>query len=99
MAAEDLADRLVIRELDIADYEACTEAVQAARKSFGRLDILINNGAVGMGFIRDDHMSNLVTIEEITPETWDRFVSVNFSGAWYLTRAAVPGMKDLREST
>src|SRR5262245_30706872 len=39
-----------------------------------------NNGALGMGAIRDDHMTNLVGIEEITPETWDRFVAVNFSG-------------------
>jgi NAD(P)-dependent dehydrogenase (short-subunit alcohol dehydrogenase family) len=46
-----------------------------------------------MGAIRDDHMTNLVGIEEIAPETWDRFVAVNFSGAWYLTRAAVPAMK------
>jgi NAD(P)-dependent dehydrogenase (short-subunit alcohol dehydrogenase family) len=46
-----------------------------------------------MGAIRDDHMVNLVGIEEITPEIWDRFVTVNFSGAWYLTRAAVPAMK------
>src|SRR5690242_2827095 len=75
MAAEGLADRLVTRELDIADYGACADAVQATHASFGMLDILINNAAVGMGVIRDDHMSNLVAIEEITPQLWDRFVA------------------------
>jgi NAD(P)-dependent dehydrogenase (short-subunit alcohol dehydrogenase family) len=93
MTAENLAGRLSSCQLDIADYRACSETVEATKAFFGALDILVNNGALGMGVIRDDHMSNLVTIEEITSQTWDRFVAVNFSGAWYLTRAAVPGMK------
>jgi NAD(P)-dependent dehydrogenase (short-subunit alcohol dehydrogenase family) len=38
-------------------------------------------------------MANLVTIEEIGPEVWDKFVAINLSGAWYMTRAVVPGMK------
>ena len=93
MAGEGLAERLVGRPLDISDRRACAASVDAARARFGSLDILVNNGAVGMGAIRDDHMTNLVAIEEITPEMWDRFVAVNFSGAWYLTRAAAPAMK------
>jgi NAD(P)-dependent dehydrogenase (short-subunit alcohol dehydrogenase family) len=93
MAGEGLAERLLSRSLDIADHRSCVAAVEAARARFGALDILVNNGALGMGAIRDDHMTNLVSIEEITPEIWDRFVAVNFSGAWYLTRAAVPEMR------
>lgn len=93
MAGENVAERLVTRHLDISDRRACTASVAAARARFGALDILINNGALGMGAIRDDHMTKLVAIEEITPDMWDRFVAVNFSGAWYLTRAAVPEMK------
>jgi NAD(P)-dependent dehydrogenase (short-subunit alcohol dehydrogenase family) len=46
-----------------------------------------------MGVIREDNFTNLVGIEEIEPEVWDRFMRVNLNGAWYLTRAAVPGMK------
>ena len=93
MEGEGLGQRLATRHLDISDQRACAASVEATRERFGALDILINNGALGMGAIRDDHMTNLVGIEEITPETWDRFVAVNFSGAWYLTRAAVPAMK------
>ena len=58
----------------------------------GGLHILVNNGALGMGVIRMDHMANLVEIHEIEPEIWDRFVAVNLSGAWYLTRAAIDGL-------
>ena len=79
--------------LDISSEPACSAMVSAIEQRQGSLDILVNNAAVGMGLIRDDHMTNLVAIEEIEPEIWDWFVRTNFSGAWYLTRAAVPGMK------
>lgn len=87
------ANALSTLELDISDNAACERAVAKTEKAFGAIDILVNNGALGMGLIRDDHFTNLVEIEEITPEIWDKFMRVNLNGAWYLTRAAVPGMK------
>ena len=84
---------LSIHQLDIADHAACTAAVAATESAFGSLDLLINNGAIGMGVIREEHFNNLVTIEEVTPEIWDLMIRINLNGAWYLTRAAIPGMK------
>ena len=86
------AGRLITAPTDISRYEECEAAVEHARASLGGLHILINNGALGMGVIRTDHMTELVKIQEITPETWDRFVAVNLSGGWYMTRAAVDGL-------
>jgi NAD(P)-dependent dehydrogenase (short-subunit alcohol dehydrogenase family) len=84
---------LATMTLDISDAKACAAAVRHTESALGSLDILINNGALGMGVVRDDHFTNLVGIDEIEPEMWDRFMRVNVNGAWYLTRAAVPGMK------
>lgn len=81
--------RLFTEVADIADYGACERAVAATIDRLGGLHILINNGAMGMGAIRADHMTNLVAIQEITPQMWRRFVEVNFSGAWNMTRAAI----------
>lgn len=88
--------RLDTQVLDIADSAACEGAVDAASRRFGSLDILVNNAAMGMQLIREDCMTNLIGIEEVEPARWDRFVTVNLSGAWYLTRAAVPAMKSRR---
>ena len=88
------AGRLAAFGLDIADNAACEAAVERTRQSLGGLHILVNNGAVGMGVIRSDHMTNLIELHEIEPEVWDRFVAVNLSGAWYMTRAAAGGMLD-----
>lgn len=82
------AEKLVTRILDIADPAACESAVRDAQ-----IDILINNGALGLQVLRETCMTDLVRIEEITPEFWSRMIAVNLSGAWYLTRAAVPGMR------
>lgn len=98
LEAEHEADasggRLMTARVDISSYAACEAAVGQVREGLGPPDILVNNGAMGMGVIRADHMTNLVAIHEIDPEVWDRMIAVNLSGAWYMTRAAVGGMLD-----
>ena len=93
-ASEAETGHLVTRRVDIGSYEECGAAVARTRESLGGLHILVNNGAMGMGVIRMDHMTNLIEIHEIAPEVWDRFVTVNLSGAWYMTRAAIEGLLD-----
>ncbi len=90
------ADRLFTSVTDIADYDACERATAAAVQALGAVHILVNNGAIGMGAIRTDHMSNLVGIEEIHPQMWQRFVDVNFTGAWNMTRVAFPYLRAQR---
>ena len=65
IATEGLGQHLVSRHLDISDQSACAVSVEAAHESFGALNILINNGALGMGAIRDDHMTNLVVQQNV----------------------------------
>jgi NAD(P)-dependent dehydrogenase (short-subunit alcohol dehydrogenase family) len=89
-------DRLRVEVTDIADYAACERAVAATIGGLGGLHILINNGALGMGAIRADHMQRLVDIREITPQMWQRFVAVNLSGAWNMTRASIQHLLDQR---
>ncbi|MGI9478944.1 MAG: SDR family NAD(P)-dependent oxidoreductase [Hyphomicrobiaceae bacterium] len=84
-----LGDRVATQVLDISDNAACEAAVAAV----GKVDILINNGAMSMGVISLHHLTDLVSIDQIDPAMWDKFISVNLSGGWYLTRAVVPGMK------
>lgn len=94
---QDLTDENVFYSVvDIADYAACAQAVRNAVATLGGLHIVINNGAIGMGAIRQDHMSRLVGIQEIEPDVWQRFVAVNMSGAWNLTRASIGHLLDQR---
>ena len=75
--------------LDISSSEACQLAINSTETT----DILINNAGASMGLIRENHLDELVSIDELLPETWDHFINTNLSGAWYLTRAVIPRMK------
>jgi NAD(P)-dependent dehydrogenase (short-subunit alcohol dehydrogenase family) len=94
--SDEDAERLLIKVTDISDYAACKRAVADTIKKLDGLHILINNGAMGMGSIRADHLVKLVGIQEITPETWQQFVATNFSGAWNMTHAAISHLLDQR---
>ena len=90
------ANRFLSLHTDIADYSECEPAIAQTRAALGGLHILINNGALGMGVIRADCMTRPVDIEEITPAMWQRFIAVNFSGAWNMTRAAIAPLRAQR---
>jgi 3-hydroxybutyrate dehydrogenase len=57
--------------------------VQTAKKTFGALDILINNAGI----------QYVAPIEEFPIEKWDQILAINLSSAFHAIRAAVPGMK------
>ena len=54
-----------------------------AEKTFGAVDILINNA--GVQFVSP--------VEDFPAEKWDQIIAINLSAAFHAIRAAVPGMK------
>jgi len=70
--------------LDVTREESWDAAVETAVKRFGGLDILVNNAGV---FIGKD-------FEEASLDDWHRLVSVNMTGVFLGTRAAVPALRD-----
>ncbi len=78
---------------DVSDANACSDAARKVGAHFGKVDVLVNNAALGMGLVRTDHMTRMVQIEDISPEKWAAFVAVNLSGPFYMARAVVPGMR------
>ena len=53
---------------------------------YGRLDILVNNAGAPQGADRNE-------IEDVPVEAWDRTMGVNARGAFLMSRAAVPAMR------
>ena len=90
------AERLRTAVVDIADYAACASEVEATLARFGGLHALVNNAGLGQAAIRRDHFVAPISIEEISPEMWQRFLGVNLTGPWNLTRAVVPHFRRRR---
>ena len=61
-------------------------AVKAAITEIGAVDILVNNAGI---------LSNNKS-EATSPEEWHRVLAANLDGAFYLSRAVIPGMKARR---
>jgi 3-hydroxybutyrate dehydrogenase len=57
--------------------------IATTEKSFGSLDVLVNNAGI-------QHVAN---IEDFPIEKWDAVIAINLSSSFYTIRAAVPGMK------
>ncbi|MEE4178313.1 MAG: SDR family oxidoreductase [Bacteroides sp.] len=65
---------------DVTRQEDCQRLIQTTLKEFGRIDILINNAGVSMRAL----------FEEVDLEVLDRLMRVNFWGAVYTTKFALP---------
>ena len=84
--ARGIGDRASSMVVDISDPEAVERACLAIRKERGTVDTLINNAGI---------LSNNKA-EGTSPEEWRRLMSVNVDGAFYMARALLPGMREMR---
>ena len=71
---------------DVSHWQSCQEMAAGALKAFGRIDVLINNAAIFGKLER-------ASIEEISPELFDRVLKVNVGGTFLCTKAVLPTMK------
>lgn len=81
---EEAGRKAVTLPGDIGDPGHCRALVEKALQSFGRLDVLVNNAAYQMSF---------ESIDEITPEEWDKTFRTNIHSFFYLSREALAHMK------
>ncbi|MBI5155130.1 SDR family oxidoreductase, partial [Candidatus Poribacteria bacterium] len=71
-------------ELDVSSRESCHEFARRAHQTAGPPDILVNNA--GMGIFRPVHL--------FQDEEFERQFRVNVFGTYYMTREAVPFMRE-----
>jgi len=76
--------RCLLIKGDVGDPKFCNAAVQRTVDAFGHLDILVNNAAF------QEHAES---IEELTDEHFDLTFKTNVYGSFYMTRAAIPHLK------
>jgi len=77
---------------DLSQPESFDAIVAETIASFGRIDVLINNAGIGQAAIRADQRRNPIRFWEVTPEQWNRFLTVNATAPIMLSRAVLPHM-------
>lgn len=81
--AEAAGARALLYRCDVSDDAWVRAMLEATKKEFGRLDVLINNA----GTTVDVEPKNL---DGMKVEDWNRVFAVNVLGMFLVTRAAVP---------
>ena len=69
-------------QADFAQVEACQHVIDATAARFGRVDVLVNAGA----------LTDRGTILDTTPELFDRLMATNLRGPYFLMQAAIKRM-------
>jgi NAD(P)-dependent dehydrogenase (short-subunit alcohol dehydrogenase family) len=75
---------------DLAQPDAFDRIVAATLDRSGRIDVLVNNAGIGQASIRPDARRSPIRFWEVTPEQWQRFVTVNATAPIMMTRAVLP---------
>jgi 3-hydroxybutyrate dehydrogenase len=68
---------------DVTKPEQIAEMVATTEKTFGSVDVLVNNA--GIQFV--------AKVEDFPIEKWNAVIATNLSAAFFATRVAIPGMK------
>lgn len=80
------AEALALRN-DVSDWDSCRDMVAKSVEKFGRVDVLINNAAIFGNLER-------ASIDEISPELFERVMKVNVTGTFLCTKATIPVMRE-----
>jgi len=80
--ASEIGNGAIALVCDVADPESVARMFSEMRERFGDADILVNNAGV----------AESATVVNTTDELWHKHLSINLSGTFYCTRAALPAM-------
>jgi NAD(P)-dependent dehydrogenase (short-subunit alcohol dehydrogenase family) len=83
--AKHAADNIVYRKLDVTDNKEIVSLRDWIQKTYGRIDILINNAGV--------YLDEGVSVFDVDEKTVQDTLDVNFYGAFHMCRAFVPIMR------
>jgi NAD(P)-dependent dehydrogenase (short-subunit alcohol dehydrogenase family) len=72
-----------IMECDVADLRSVESVAERVERTFGRLDVLVNNAGIGGGSS---------PLHQLSPEVWDTVMNTNLRGVYYCIRSFAPLM-------
>jgi 3-hydroxybutyrate dehydrogenase len=80
--ATEIGNGAIALTCDVSDPESVKQMFSELRERFGHADILVNNAGI----------AESATLVNTSDEHWYRHLSINLSGTFYCTRAALPAM-------
>lgn len=69
---------------NVAEFDAIKGKIEAIKNIYGRIDIWVNNAGI----------TGSRSIEEITPDSWDRMMDIDLKSMFFCTQAVFEIMKE-----
>jgi len=85
--------RAVAVTADVADEAAVAEAVRRGTEALGPVTLLVNNAGISP---KTGSAGGKAFVWEMQADEWRRVLDVNLTGAFLVTRAVVPQMREAR---
>jgi 3-oxoacyl-[acyl-carrier protein] reductase len=89
--AEDVAQEVIstgrraaVFQYDISDASKAKSLVQSVERELGPISILVNNAGI----------NPIKALSDLTNREWDQTIQTNLSSAFYVTQAALGGLRD-----
>lgn len=80
--AKKIGSQVMVKQVDVGDYNQVTGMVEEAIETFGQIDALFNNAGI----------SKPAMLWKMTPEQWEEVLRINLSGTFYCIRAVAKPM-------
>jgi NAD(P)-dependent dehydrogenase (short-subunit alcohol dehydrogenase family) len=74
---------------DVSEYEHCRRAVEQARRSYGPIDVLVNNAA----------LTYFIPVAQFPVNKWLRSTAVNFHGPFFMSQLVLEDMIPRKRGT
>ena len=87
----DDAGRVLYRQMDVSSSESRATALEAILKTFGKIDLLVNNAGVAP--------LQRLDLLEMTEESYHRVMGINLEGPFFLTQAVARHMLQRRRTS
>jgi 3-oxoacyl-[acyl-carrier protein] reductase len=71
-------------QMEVTEKASVDRSIAQVVEQLGPIDILVNSAAIRPP----------LTLQEITPEWWDRIMNINARGPFFLSQAVIPSMMD-----
>lgn len=84
-AVEAEGRRCLVSRGDVRDPDYCRQVIDHTVRTFGKIDVLVNNAAFQV---------HSKTIEDLSIEHFDMTIKTNLYGYFYMAKAAVPHLKE-----
>ncbi|RDV04507.1 SDR family NAD(P)-dependent oxidoreductase [Undibacter mobilis] len=88
-AAAQLGSQHIGIGCDVTKKDACDAAVASVLKSFGQIDVLVNNAGI----------TQAIKVWDIDEKSWDRIQEVNLKGVLFLSQAVIPHMRSRKSGS